>query len=298
MQLLQVLEKVVLGAVRYQLRAPHYAVVMGVMRVPRDVYHAEPRKETLGKAQSLPGEVESEAGKEAEESAPIAAAEALPDTEESKKMRIAAIASMFGLDSSSSEGDSGSDSDGEGGGGSHGSVGEEGSGALGKRSRGNSLSSSSGGNPNESENELDEEDGNFEGDAAMEVDGALDEDAGGADGADKADVQHATGIRNKAKAALVDPLELSCRVYVLLATLVRLVRKLPGLICDITVTHLIHAFHYCRERTPRYSRCWTTSRWSPPAMCATAASWACLPYWRVGDLTHCIGLRPRCASHG
>jgi hypothetical protein len=243
MELLQVLQKVVLGAVRYQLRAPHYAVVMGALRVPRDVYHVEQRVEVpvpIKRPDCAGGAVGVDGGKDEAGGAPGTQDGDETVAQQSKKKRTAALASMFGMDSSDSDDDSDSDSDsGRGGvsdGGGHVSSGskskhrgdreaEEGdkldtSAEI--RSRGNSWSSSDGGNS------LDEEErGGSDregGAAAMEVDRGSDRE-GGAEDTAHGEAQHAEGDRNKAKATLVDPLELGCRVYVLMAALVRLVRE-------------------------------------------------------------------------
>ncbi len=106
------------------------------------------------------------------------------------------------------------------------------------RSRGNSLSSSDGGNSLDEEergeeNEMSKDGAAMEvdggsdregGAAAMEVDGGSDRE-GGAEDTAHGEAQPTEGDRNKAKATLVDPLELGCRVYVLMAALVRLVRE-------------------------------------------------------------------------
>jgi hypothetical protein len=107
MKLADVLGKVILGAVRYQLCTPHYAVVMGALRVARNVG----RTGVKTRATLMAANDAVAATTESEVTVPPPNREAADQSE--RKQRIASLASMIGLDSSDSGsgGESGSDAD-------------------------------------------------------------------------------------------------------------------------------------------------------------------------------------------
>jgi hypothetical protein len=105
LKLADVLRKVMFGAVRYQLCTPHYAVVMGALRVAHNVG----RTAVTTRATLMAAKEATAARTESESTAPHG--EAADQSE--RKQRIASLASMIGLDSSDSGsgGESGSDAD-------------------------------------------------------------------------------------------------------------------------------------------------------------------------------------------
>jgi hypothetical protein len=107
LKLADVLRKVMFGAVRYQLCTPHYAVVMGALRVAHNVGRtaAKTHATLMAANDAMAARTESES------TVPPPKREAADQSE--RKQRIASLASMIGLDSSDSGsgGESGSDAD-------------------------------------------------------------------------------------------------------------------------------------------------------------------------------------------